>query len=62
MVDDLDAASVAAVAHLVVTSHADGHTCWRCTPEGCSEVPWARHVLDLADNDRRALERLVATW
>ncbi|MFC8846499.1 MULTISPECIES: hypothetical protein [unclassified Micromonospora] len=62
MVDDLDAGCVAAVADLVVTSHADGRTCWRCTPEGCEEAMWARSILDLADTDRGALERLVATW
>ncbi|TDC60342.1 hypothetical protein E1258_14985 [Micromonospora sp. KC207] len=62
MVDDLDAGSVAAVASLVVTSHAAGHTCWRCTPAGCEEVTWAREVLTLADTDWAALERLVATW
>ncbi|MDG4819652.1 hypothetical protein O7628_29575 [Micromonospora sp. WMMD956] len=62
MVDDLDAASVASVARLVVTSHAAGHTCWRCTPDGCEEVTWARGMLHLADTDWAALERLVAAW
>lgn len=61
MVDDLDAESVAAVAHLVATSHAAGRSCWRCTP-GCEENAWARSIVDLADTDRGALERLVATW
>ncbi|MFI2663763.1 hypothetical protein [Micromonospora carbonacea] len=62
MVDDLDGASVAAVAHIVATNHAAGRSCWRCTPQGCEAVPWAREILDLADTDRAALERLVASW
>lgn len=61
-VDQLDGDSVLAVARLVITSHAGGHPCPRCTADGCDQVPWARDLIDLADTDRRRLDELVASW
>lgn len=60
--EPLDAGTLVAAASQILTSHAAGHTCQRCTPGGCDQVSWAEDILDQAVRQPAEFRKTVAGW